>query len=59
MVDHVQLFFIYSPHQKTPLHWAADAGHVDIVRCLVEQGADLNIKDDSGVREQGCTVDCS
>ena len=58
MVDHVQLFSIYFPHQKTPLHLAAYAGHVDIVRCLVDKGADFNIKDDWEVREQEYIVDC-
>ena len=50
-------FFIYSPHQKSPLHIAAEAGHVDTVRCLVNKGADLNIKDGNKVREQEYTVD--
>ena len=54
MVDHVQL---YSPHQKTPLHLAAGKGHVDIVRYLVDKGADLNIKDTFGVSEQEYTAD--
>ena len=58
MVDHVQLYLIYSPHQWTPLLCAAIAGHVDIVRYLVDKGADLNIKDDSGVREQEYSADC-
>ena len=51
-------FFIYSPHQRTPLHSAAEAGHVDIARYLVEQGADLNIKDEIGVSEREYTADC-
>ena len=58
MVDHVQLFFIYFPHQRTPLHSAAEAGHVDKVGYLVEQGADLNIKDTHGVSKRGYTADC-
>ena len=37
--------FITSPHQKTPLHLAVEGGHVDTVTCLIEQGADTNIKD--------------
>ena len=44
--------FIYSPHQFTPLHIAAKAGHVDTVRCLVDKGANINIKDGNKVREQ-------
>ena len=46
MVDHVQPFFVYSPHQETPLFMAACHGHVDIVRYLGEQGADINVKND-------------
>ena len=52
MVDLVLTIFVYSPRQKTPLHWAAYGGHVHVVRCLVEQGADINIrKDKNGVSE--------
>ena len=44
-------FFIYSQHQRTPLHWAAEGGHVDTVRMLNDKGADTNIKDVFGVSE--------
>ena len=40
---------ILSLHQMTPLHLAASVGHNDIVRCLVEKGAGINIKDKFGV----------
>lgn len=41
-----------TPHQKTPLHVAAERGHVDTVRYLADQAADINIKDSwSGVSE--------
>ena len=41
-----------SPHQMTALHRAAFEGQVDTVRCLVDKGADINIKDDkNGVSE--------
>ena len=43
--------FIDFSIQMTPLHLAACGGHVDTVRCLVEQGADTNIKDIFGVSE--------
>ena len=42
----------------TPLHLAARQGHVDIVRYLVDKGADLNIKDEMrGVGEQEYSAD--
>ena len=43
--------FVHSLHQCTPLLWAVLGGHVDIVMYLVEQGADINIKEDGGVGE--------
>ena len=49
IVDHV--IFVLSPHQVTPLHWAADKGHVNTVKCLVERGAEVNSKDGVGVSE--------
>ena len=30
----------------TPLHSAAISGHTDIVKILIEKGADVNAKDD-------------
>ena len=49
MVDHVIL--VLSPHQMPPLHWAADGGHMNIVMCLIEKGAEVNSQDDEGVSE--------
>jgi ankyrin repeat protein len=31
-----------------PLHWAAQEGFIEVAEILIETGADLNIKDDSG-----------
>ena len=42
---------VSSPHQRTPLHWAAVEGHTDSVELLIQAGADVNIKDDDGVSE--------
>ena len=50
MVDHVQTF-VNSSHQITPLHLAAGKGHVDTVRCLVDKGADTQLKDENDVNE--------
>ena len=33
----------------TPFHLAAESGHIRIVNCLYDQGADINIQDDNGV----------
>ncbi len=33
---------------RTPLHWAAQEGFLDIVRCLIKFGAQLNLVDDLG-----------
>ena len=46
LVIHGGLYFFDSPNQDTPLHCTAWRGHVVVVRCLVEKGADVNIKDD-------------
>ena len=33
----------------TPLHLAAESGHVKIVNYLRDEGADINIQDNDGV----------
>ena len=42
---------VSSPHQWTPLYWAARGGHKGIVKYLIQAGADVNIKDYIGVSE--------
>ena len=37
--------------QQTPLHLAASNGHDYTVECLIKKGANINIKDKTGVRE--------
>ena len=46
MVDH-GIFFV-SPLKWSPLHWAAREGHVNTVKCLVENGAEVNSEDHKG-----------
>ena len=41
----------FSPHQWTPLHSAAFNNRVDVMQYLIGVGADLSIKDNSGVSE--------
>ncbi|XP_065343666.1 uncharacterized protein LOC135941846 [Cloeon dipterum] len=35
--------------ERTPLHWAAFSGNLDVVQMLVERGADLTLKDSDGM----------
>ncbi|XP_065343624.1 uncharacterized protein LOC135941815 [Cloeon dipterum] len=35
--------------ERTPLHWAAASGNLDVVQRLVERGADLTLKDSDGM----------
>ena len=44
--------------QWSPLHWAAQEGYVNIVRCLVEKGAEVNSEDYKGVSKRYYTTDC-
>ena len=44
--------------QRTPLHLAASNGHDYTVECLVEKGADMNIRDKTGVSELYSLHDC-
>ena len=45
------MFKFLSPHQGTPLHWAARGGQVDTVTFFLEQGVDINIKNENRVSE--------
>ena len=53
------MFNFVSPHQITPLHWAAEKGHVNVVQYLLEKGANMNIKEwkEGGVSQSDCTTD--
>ena len=42
---------VSSPHQRTPLHNAAEGGHVHTVEYLIQAGADVSIQDNNGVSE--------
>jgi ankyrin repeat protein len=33
---------------RTPLHWAADNGHLPVVQYLCEQGVDKEVRDEDG-----------
>ena len=46
------VIFVLSHQQSSPLHMAADGGHVNTVKCLIEKGAKINDKDNElGVSE--------
>ena len=42
----------------TPLHRAAEEGHVDAVTYLVQKGANIHSEGNDGVSEWECTTDC-
>ena len=46
-----ETFLVTFSYQQTPLHVAASKGRDYTVECLVEKGADINIKDKNGVNE--------
>ena len=50
------VFRFVSPHQYTPLHWAAVNGHIDTVQSLINKGAEINIRDNHG---EVCDGDCN
>ena len=43
------MFLLFSLIQRTPLHIAAGGGYINTTEHLVKEGADINIKDNSGV----------
>ena len=48
-VDHKAKVNVQDKTKQTPCHIAAYNGDLDIVECLVENGADLKLKDEDGV----------
>ena len=45
---------LFSPHQNTPLHFAAHGGHTETVQYLIANRAEVNITNDGGVSECDC-----
>ncbi|GIX62660.1 apical complex lysine methyltransferase [Babesia caballi] len=45
--EHPHLLHVRSPEGLTALHLAADRGHVEMVRCLLDHGAELDAVDDN------------
>ena len=44
------MFRFFAPHQRTPLHFGAMEDKEGTVQLLIEKGADINVKDNDGVR---------
>ena len=38
------MYLLADTDGRTALHWAADQGHLDIVRLLISRGAQVNLK---------------
>jgi ankyrin repeat protein len=36
-------------NRRTPMHWAADFGHVEVLQYLHSKGAQINAKDNFGI----------
>ena len=47
----IATFLFTFSYQHTPLHVAASNHHDYTVECLVKRGADMNIKNETGVHE--------
>ena len=47
----IQTFLFTLSYQQTPLHVAASNRRDYTVECLVKRGADMNIKNETGVNE--------
>jgi hypothetical protein len=41
---------------KTPLHYACENKHLEGIRCLLEHGADVNMKDNVSTATSGVAV---
>ena len=48
---------LFSLHQMTPLHLAAESNRIKMVECLLDQGVDINIQDDNQVNLHNNAVD--
>ena len=48
-IDKITYAMYISLHQETALYTAVKQGHTDIVKCLVDSGAEINFKDDEEV----------
>ena len=43
------LWYLFSLHQMNPLHLAAEWNNIEMVECLLDQGADIDLQDDKEV----------
>ena len=49
-------FNINISHGYTPFHWSARNGHADVSKLLLENGANVNEKDEYGYT-RGCGIE--
>ncbi|KAL2158803.1 hypothetical protein VTH06DRAFT_3995 [Thermothelomyces fergusii] len=56
LLEHGASVDIRDGHGRTPLHWAAEAGHEAVVRLLVAAGANINAASRDGVTPLGAVA---
>ncbi|AEO55723.1 hypothetical protein MYCTH_2299842 [Thermothelomyces thermophilus ATCC 42464] len=56
LLEHGARVDIRDAYGRTPLHWAAEAGHGAVVRLLVEAGANINAASDDGLKPLGAVA---
>ena len=55
---HFIVMFLWKAYGMTPLIWAAQSGHIDVVRVLLKFGADIEVKNNVSKGMFSCVCEC-